>query len=74
MESKTAGPANLNLHHFEAFDFNKAGIAEFQIQIDQAIDYKVDQFAISVSQQGKRLNNFRTKVYQPSGFNIVLLN
>jgi hypothetical protein len=38
MESKTAGPADLNLHHFEAFDFNKAGIAEFQIEIDQAID------------------------------------
>jgi len=74
MEPNFTGPDDLNLHHFDLFDFNKANIAEFEIQIDQAIDNKNDQFAITCSQQGKRLSNFRTHKYEPSGFNIVLLN
>ena len=51
MESSSVGSADGSLHHFEQFDFNnKDGIACFQIQIDKAIDCKVDKFAISVSQ------------------------
>jgi hypothetical protein len=63
MESSSVGKADGGLHHFEQFDFNKGGIAGFQIQIGQAIDCKVDKFAVCVSQQGQRLNNFRSKVY-----------
>ena len=65
---------------FYSFNYDEEKIlpqAFFKFRLTKQVDFKIQSFAISVSQQGNRLGNYRnadeSKQYERSAFNIILM-